>query len=78
MTTRDLKRTAATHQAVVVDESSGRWTVYQIEAPEGKLWVDGWTPCLRVEWRTGDAPHREDSLQDAVERMDCGLTDAED
>jgi hypothetical protein len=36
MTIRDIIRAAAAHDAVVVDESSGRWAVYQIKSPPGR------------------------------------------
>jgi len=71
MTTRaQLNREADKHGATVEDDSSGRWRVLQIVAPEGKLWVDGSCTCLRVEWI---APGATEAFDDAIARMNCGL-----
>jgi hypothetical protein len=59
--------------ASITDESVGHWTVWQIEAPDGQVWSDGAVTALRVEWRTGDAAHRDAALRDALARVNSGL-----
>lgn len=59
-------------------ESSGKWCVWQVEAPEGKVWAaTGDTSTLKVEWLKGDAKYRDQAIRDAINRMRLGLADAD-
>jgi hypothetical protein len=68
-TIKDLRRCVCRHGAKLVNESAGRWIVYQVEAPEGSRW-EGGLSSLRVEWLKWDADHKSESIQDAIERLD--------
>ena len=60
----------------VADETSGRYRVYQIEAPAGKVWAASSTHTLRVEWRLpAVAAERNEAVEDAIERMSHGTAD---
>lgn len=61
----------------VVNESSGRFRVYQCEAPTGKVWACSSTHVLRVEWREGEAGYRSEAVIDGMERVGQGLADCD-
>lgn len=60
----------------VEDHSSGPWNVYQLEAPDGQKWACSSVHALRVEWRDGES--MSDALEDAAERVGCGLEMCDD
>lgn len=79
-TLTDLKTEAARHGAKVVDTSEGRFRSYQVEAPEGQIWIDNGSHSLLVAWRNGEpgsAEWRSDEIADAFERMASGTKEAE-
>lgn len=57
---------------IVIGESSGRWRVLQIEAPLGKMWVDGGCTFRMVERMPASPTAASDALADAISRMKCG------
>lgn len=73
----DLRRAAKEAGATVERDSEGRYTVYQIIAPEGKLWADGACSAMRVEWLTGYGDFRSLSIGGAIQRMEAGFIDDE-
>jgi hypothetical protein len=74
-TIADLKREAAKYGAKVVSEGSGRWEVYQLEAPSGKTWdAQPGQDTLKVEWLRGDVAHRDIAIKDAIESMSYGVS----
>ena len=67
----------------VVDESSGHWKTYQIEAPAGKCWAASSTHVLCVTWRkertaTREEIARSEAIIDAIHRVTLGVTDCDD
>lgn len=73
-----VKRTVVRLGGRIVKESSGRWEVYQLEAPAGKVWAGSSTHVLRVEWLKGDDAYRIAAVTDALERTEEGLADCDD
>lgn len=79
MNLRSLKAAAAKIGATVENDSDGRWCVYQVCAPKGYEWSDGGSIHLRVEWPDGSSGEDKDAvIQDAINRIECGLQSAED
>ena len=72
----ELKRAASRVGGVLVPWSAGYYEGFHVEAPLGKRWVDGGVMALRVEWAQGDRGYKADAIQDAIDRVECGLRDA--
>jgi hypothetical protein len=72
VTMNQLRKAVKEVNAVIVDESAGRWRVLQIEAPEGFEWNSGGCLNLKVEWPAGTSS--SEVFADAIERIKCGLT----
>ena len=73
LTPDDLRRAAERIGGRVVDESSGRFKVFQVEAPAGKRWVANQCRTLRVEWLNGVADYRQAALGDGIDRIGYGI-----
>jgi hypothetical protein len=76
MTINDLKREAKKHGATIETDDGGRWYVYQCCTPKGKTWDASGTHMLCVTWR--DAMDKDDAINDALERMQHGVSDCDD
>lgn len=76
--TTELRRAAKKAGATVEGGLNGRWYVYNVEAPAGKVWAASSTHALHVEWRAGEDDYREESITDALERMEEGVADCDD
>ncbi len=48
-----------------------------ITAPEGQMWTDGAVTAMRIEGRPTCAEDREVMWNDAINRMNAGLEEAE-
>lgn len=73
-----LKRQVQSLGGSLANESSGRWTVYQCDAPSGKCWAaTGDTHTLRVEWRKDEPAMRLEAIKDALTRVAMGLCDCD-
>lgn len=68
-----LKRLVKKFGGTMVDKSSGRWKVYQIEAPVGMYWNSDGIHCLKMDWMHGDSEFRKDAIEDALERVRYGV-----
>lgn len=73
MNVRDLIRAAIQHDATVEQDEGGRTVAYQVLAPDERQWIDGGCHALRVEWNDGDRAHQDESIRDAIERINLGL-----
>jgi uncharacterized membrane protein (UPF0127 family) len=72
-----LRRIVKAVGAKLVNESSGLYIVWQIEAPEGKHW-EGGAHSISVEWLKGIdevSSGKVDAIKDAINRMKHGLVD---
>jgi hypothetical protein len=84
MRSREMARTADLWQAAkkaggtVEGGLNGRWYSYNVEAPAGQVWGASSTHALRVEWRVGEDDYREESITDALERMEEGLAECDE
>lgn len=59
--------------------SFGRWQTIYVEAPYRKLWAcSGDIHALHIEWLDGDKKYKQESLRDALERIEMGLCDCVD
>jgi hypothetical protein len=62
----------------LVNESSGKWTVYQCELPPGKVWTANSCHCIKVEWLTGcPVEQRAEIIVEALERVSYGVQNCE-
>ncbi len=69
----ELKKAVRRAGGTLVCESFANNIVWQIEAPDGKLWVEGGVQWIRVDWQRGDSAWRDDAIQDAMSRLQHGL-----
>ena len=70
-----LRRAAAVWGATLDCESSGKWCVWYVGAPAGKLWSCADLRSLKVEWLAGDSNYRDEAVRDAIDRMAYGTHD---
>lgn len=81
MTIRDVKKAAAVFGATVEEDSCGPWKIYQVVAPDGKLWATSGSVHLRFEWRLGDClttQAKQDAIKDTIERISFGVMEDEE
>lgn len=71
-------RIAATLGATVECGAVGSLYTIMIDAPLGHAWIDGGCFAMRIEGRGATHQHREEMWQDAIDRMRCGLMEAEE
>lgn len=68
-----LKKYVEEFGGTIVDDSYGSYWIYQIVAPNGKVWNCDIVHKIRMEWETGDIEERKQSINDAIERIKLGL-----
>lgn len=79
-TLNDIKRAAAKVGATVEEDTGYRdMRVFQLVAPDGKLWNATDCQCERVHWACGAAPHaithNESAYRDILGTVSLGLRD---
>ncbi|HYE16827.1 MAG TPA: hypothetical protein VEA69_00160 [Tepidisphaeraceae bacterium] len=77
-TVQTLRNKARRYGATVEGGVVGKHASYNIDAPQGKVWAASSTHALAVYWRTDEPAYRNDSIVDALERMEEGLADCDD
>jgi hypothetical protein len=82
-TLKQLKREVERHGGTFAEDMPFRnMRNIQLEAPAGKMWVDGMVHSIKVVWARGSKPgdvlFNCGEFDFAVERMDCGLVDDPD
>jgi len=73
-----LERLAAKTGATLEEDDGYRdMRVFQLVAPEGKIWIDGGVTSIRVEWAKGSGrhavEHNEAEYLVVSEAAECGM-----
>jgi hypothetical protein len=78
LTLTSLKSAAKKYGADFSIDKCGRWTNCHISAPNGHIWEASLTHDFLVSWMTHDKDHKQESILDALDRMNQGYCPCED
>jgi len=76
-TRETAKRIASDLDATIEVEQTGSIMTIHVDAPDGQQWADGGVSSFRIEARPTTGDDRTDLWQDAINRMNAGLIEAE-